>query len=129
MCLVVHEDKAPQDPSQRQMNSYGGQKSHHSCNCPIFTTMNTYIQDNANNADNATAVDKDWSDDESNIIDGIVKPILASLNRCTSQNKVVQFSMSPVISFCQLLHGYYEGSHDTDGYWARGPEFQPPHIW
>ena len=85
MRLAIQEDMAPQDPSQRWMNLYGGQKSHHSFNCPIFTIMNINVQDDT---DDATVVDEKWSKDESQIIDGIVKPILASLKTSTSQKEV-----------------------------------------
>ena len=70
--------------------------------------MNSYIQDdadNANDVDNATVVDENWSEYESNIIDGIVKPILASLNTSASQDEVDQVIMAVMMSICRLRCG------------------------
>ena len=97
--LIVREGKVPQDPSQRQMNSYGGQRSHHSYNCPIFTDMNMYPQDNVIDADDATIVDGCWSKDDSSIANGPVNPILASLNASASTYNVDQLIMKAISSF------------------------------
>ena len=97
------------------MNFYGGQKSRHSYNRPIFTTMNTYPQDyviNAEDADDVTVVNKCWSKDESNIFNGLVKPILASRNTSASTDNVGQLIMKSMTSFCQLRCGCYKGTHN-----------------
>ena len=120
--------KAPQDPSHRQMNCYGGQKSCHLYTRPIFTDMNTYPQDDVIDADNATIVGECWSEDDSNIVNGLVKPILASLNTSASTDNVDQLIMKAMTSFCRLHCGCCKGAHGADGCWACVSEFQPPHI-
>ena len=128
MRLIIWEDKASQDCNQRQMNSYGSQKSCHSYNFPISTAMITYPQDDVIDADDATIVDECWSENESNIVNGLIKPIPALLNKSASTNNVDQLIMKAMISFHRLGCGCCEGDHNTDCCWACGPEFQPLHI-
>ena len=128
MRLIIWEDKASQDCNQRQINSYGSQKSCHSYNFPISTAMITYPQDDVFDADDATIVDKCWSENESNIVNGLIKPFLALLNKSASKNNVDQLIMKSMISFHRLGCGCCEGDHNTDCCWACGPEFQPTHT-
>ena len=65
--------------------------------------MNTYAQDDvvdADNADDATIVNKYWSEDDSNVVNGPIKPILASLNTSASTDNVNQLIMKAMPSFC-----------------------------
>ena len=58
--------------------------------------------DNANDADNTTVVEENWYKNGSSIIDDIIKPILASLNMSTSQDKVNPLNMVAIMSFRRL---------------------------
>ena len=42
---------------------------------------------------------------------------------------VAQLIITAMTSFHQLRCDCCKGAHDANGFWAREPEFQPPHIW
>ena len=138
--LTVSVDSSQSSPLETpRMASYGGQRSILPYNRPSLAAMATQPDVTPPPPDDAT-VDQPSPDesvpphptlDMDDLASSVVKPVLASLNISVDNKDVDQLLMAAMKRFsakrkrCECCEG---GAHTADRCYARGPEFQPPHI-